>query len=170
MDIEIKSAKDLSRTDLKDIHNLIVGVFPSDISNQKWAEIDWHVLINEQDHIVTHVGIVERRVTVGGNPVSVGGISAVGTLSKWCGRGYASSALKHAATFIREELKLKFGLLMCNEELVPLYQRLAWKIVESPLVYDQPSGKVKHDLKTMVLCCSLKEWPEGPIDLCGFPW
>jgi hypothetical protein len=47
---------------------------------------------------------------------------------------------------------------------------LGWQVVEGPLTFDQPQGKVTFPDVTMVLPCAGKEWPPGVIDLCGLPW
>jgi predicted acetyltransferase len=117
------------------------------------------------------VEIVERIGTVNGQPVKLGGIGGVTTLPEWRRRGLASIALQRAATFMREELHVEFGLLGCEREMAPFYGRLGWEIADAPLVFDQPSGKTTFaDAVTMVLPCAGKEFPRGTIDLCGLPW
>ena len=71
---------------------------------------------------------------------------------------------------IRDELQVAFGLLICDECMIPFYSRLGWQVVEGPLMFDQPGGKVVFDDVTMVLPCAGENWPEGTIDLCGLPW
>jgi GNAT superfamily N-acetyltransferase len=101
--------------------------------------------------------------------VVVGGISGVTTLPEYRKRGYGTALMKSAQRFLREELPASFGLLICNTRLKPFYERLGWKEVPGPTTYAQPRGSEKCKGITMVLECG-REWPPGPIDLCGYPW
>jgi hypothetical protein len=47
----------------------------------------------------------------------------------------------------------------------PFIQSLVGVEVESPLVYDQPEGKVIFDDKVMIFGCSNRGWPDGVIDI-----
>jgi len=67
-------------------------------------------------------------------------------------------------------LGVEFGLLVCEEDVVPFYERLGWQVVEGPLTFDQPGGQATWPAVVMVLPCGGKAWPEGMIDLCGLPW
>ncbi|MBN1976229.1 MAG: GNAT family N-acetyltransferase [Anaerolineae bacterium] len=105
-----------------------------------------------------------------GQPVKLGGIGGVVALPEWRGRGLGTATLERAAAFMQDELQVAFGLLICGPDMVPFYRRLGWQVVEGPLTFDQPGGKVVFDEVTMVLPCAEQEWPNGEIDLCGLPW
>jgi predicted N-acetyltransferase YhbS len=121
--------------------------------------------------LISHLGIVERRVVaVGGQPIQLSGIGGVITHPAWRRRGIASAVLEQAVEFIRNELTAEFCLLLCREEIAPLYARFGWKCVEGPTTFQQPVGQITWPRLTMVLPCAGKEWPRGSIDLCGLPW
>jgi aminoglycoside 2'-N-acetyltransferase I len=150
-----------------------------------WAIADWHVLAWEGDLLVGHVDITERTASVGGGELRLGGIGGVVTLQEWRKRGIASAALERAARFLRDELAVPFGLLVCDPALTPFYQELGWQTVAGPLIFDQPaffqpgldqtiSGGPTHKVTLegaiMILPCREHGWPAGLIDLCGLPW
>ena len=135
-----------------------------------YSDPDWFVMGLIDDTVVSRVGILKRVVSAGDEVVVVGGISGVTTLPEYRGHGYASSLLKCAHRFMREELPTNFGLLICNARLEAYYERLGWRVVPGPTTYAQPGGTEVCRGLTMVLECGRVHWPAGPIDLCGYPW
>ena len=119
---------------------------------------------------MSHVEIINRMATVGGVSLRLGGIGGVATHPEWRGRGLATLALRLAEVWLRELLLADFGLLICSQARRPFYERLGWRVVDGPLVFDQPTGKVTFGDVTMVLPCLRSEWPTGTIDLRGLPW
>jgi predicted N-acetyltransferase YhbS len=143
----------------------------NDSFNYKWImQNDWHVVVKLDRVFVSHVGIVERTGTVAGKPVKLGGIGAVATFPNLQKQGLASAAMRKAAGFMHESLKVDFGLLVCAREAEPFYRTLGWREVAGPLAFDQPQGKVTFHDMTMILPCVRQDWPPGTIDLCGLPW
>lgn len=170
MEIEIRPTDGLTVAEQEHIDNWLRRVFGADADDYEWSDVDWHVLVWVDGRLVSHVGIVQRTGMVDAKRVRLGGIGGVATLSEWRGQGLATAAMKKVTAFICDELDVEFGLLICNEDVVPFYQRLGWEVVEGPLMFDQPSGKVTFEDVAMVLSCKGREWPEGAIDLCGLPW
>ena len=74
-----------------------------------------------------------------------------------------------ADSFVTRTLGLRYGLLLCSEPLVPLYERLGWGLLRSPLVYHQPDGPRLRSGPAMVMCYGDAVWPAGPVDLGGLP-
>jgi len=172
MEIEIRAASELSAAERQQIHEVDRQAFPSPdpYGYMEWSAHHWHVLVKIDGQYVSQVGIVERTGAVNGQPVKLGGIGGVGTLLEWRRRGLAQRAMEKAAQFLRDELDVEFGLLICNRPMLPYYRKLGWQVVEGPLTFDQPQGKVTFPDVTMVLPCTKKDWPPGVIDLCGLPW
>jgi GNAT superfamily N-acetyltransferase len=170
MEIEVKRTDELTEPARAHIDAWLIQQFGDESGDYEWSDVDWHVMLRVDGQLVSHVEIVERTGTVDGRPVRLGGIGGVVTLPEWRGRGLATAGLERAAALMRDELQVAFGLLICDERTIPFYSRLGWQVVEGPLMFDQPSGKVVFDGVTMVLPCVQQEWPEGTIDLCGFPW
>ena len=144
-----------------------------------WAPPEWCVLVYDspipgQGEMVSYLEIFRRTCNVGGQSVDVGGIGGVMTRPEWRRRGYASEGLRRAAGFLRDELRVDFGLLVCDAGKIPFYGRAGWYAVEAPLVFDQPDpgGRTRFNEPTtiMVLPCRRSGWLAGEIDLCGLPW
>jgi len=172
MKMQVVSRREMPEVERKQVDGWVTQIFADDTNNLVWSENDWYVLVNLDGQRVSHVGIVERTGTVNGQPVRLGGIGGVATLPDWRRRGYAEAALRAAAEFMRNELKVEFGLLVCSDQMMPYYGKLRWQLVEGPLMFDQPKGKITFDANTkiMVLPCNELDWPPGVIDLCGPPW
>ena len=135
-----------------------------------WGAGEWIATGSLDGEIVSVVTITERAALAGGQPVRLGGIGGVSTLPGQRKHGFARAVLESAAAFMRDSLRVDFGLLLCAPEMVDYYGRLGWQAVPGPLQFDQPSGKrTWHDV-TMVLPCQKAAWPEGVIDLRGLPW
>jgi hypothetical protein len=71
---------------------------------------------------------------------------------------------------IKDELGAEFALLLCRQEVTPVYARLGWKIVDGPTTFWQPGGRLTYSELTMIFECGQQSWPTGPIDLGGLPW
>jgi GNAT superfamily N-acetyltransferase len=142
-----------------------------------WAPPEWCVLVYDSPEpgmgeLVSYLEIVRRTCSVGGERIDVGGIGGVMTRPEWRHRGFASEGLLRAAGFLRDELQVDFGLLVCDAGKIPFYGRAGWHAVDAPLAFDQPGGRTGfHEPTTiMVLPCRRSGWPAGEIDLCGLPW
>jgi aminoglycoside 2'-N-acetyltransferase I len=168
----IRSAEDLTALERSQLNHLLDEAFSHDDFGRayQWAKSDWRLLLETQGEFVSHAGIVERTVTVEGLLVRVGGIGAVATAPRWQRRGLARQLLERAAGFMRSELRVDFGLLICGDDLIPYYGRLGWRVTPGPLWADQPQGKVKMPTAIMALSLTGLPWPSGAIDLCGLPW
>ena len=170
MRIELKAEGQLTESERLGLARLSAEAFPPDGDDTQWAQSDWHVLVWEGDEIVNHVEIVERTVSVGGQPVRLGGIGGVSTLKAWRKRGLAEAALKTAVDTLRDPLAVDFGLLVCGEVMIPYYSKFGWKLIGRPMWIDQPKGRVLYTHPIMILPVCKDEWPDGEINLCGRPW
>ena len=187
MQIEIKRDCELSLAERRCLEQMFVPLFAQETGavddtgvaegvgeiewdKIEWAGIDWHVFLWEGEEMVSHVEIIDRIGTVGGRSIRLGGIGGVATRPSWRGHGFAAAAMQKAAEFMREELRVDFGLLICDQQTQPFYRRLGWQSVQGPLVFDQPARRVTFTDVVMVLACRQSDWPVGVIDLCGLPW
>jgi predicted GNAT family N-acyltransferase len=169
-EINIQPTRSIPFDFLNHIHTLLRETFIEEGDVTHWSDVDWHILITVGEELVSHVEIVEREAFVGQESIRLGGIGGVLTLPAWRGRGLAKVGMQKTQAFMCEELGVDFGLLMCDQEVVPFYSKLGWVEVEGPLVYDQPEGKVVFDDKVMIFACSDMSWPQGMIDIRGYPW
>jgi aminoglycoside 2'-N-acetyltransferase I len=170
--IVIKRAHELTEVEQQGVDSVSGLAFAEDITGQEytWSNSDWQVVGSLVGKVVTCLGIVDRDATAGSQPLRLGGIGGVATHPEWQQRGLASALMLRANAFMRDEMKVDFGLLVCGEQRRHFYAGLGWQEVKGPLMVDQPSGKVELKAVIMVLPCCKHAWPEGVIDLCGLPW
>jgi GNAT superfamily N-acetyltransferase len=139
-------------------------------TSYQWAPPQWPALTYVDAALASYLRIFERTLSVGGQMLRVSGVGGVMTLPEWRQRGLASLTLRRAAEFMRNELHVEFALLLCRDEVAPVYTKLGWQIVASPTTFEQPTGRTTYPRNTIVLRFSPRAWPPGPIDLCGLPW
>jgi aminoglycoside 2'-N-acetyltransferase I len=168
--ILIKQAKSLTKVELQEWSTLLREVFGNGEDEMEWADIDWNVLVKLGNKLVSQVDIIDRIAQVGYHKVRLGGIGGVGTLPEFRGRGFAGMALASAAIFMEKEMGVDFGFLFCSPEMVSFYSRLNWQVKDAPVYYDQPGRKVLLDGKAMILACIRNAWPDGEVDVSGYPW
>jgi RimJ/RimL family protein N-acetyltransferase len=169
--IQIKSAHELTPTEQKTTHDLLARVFCDDpFSGMSYAKMEWNVLVYLDDILASNIEIVERTVTVDGQPLRVGGIGGVATLPEYRGRGLASRAMSAAVEFMKDELGLEYGLLITGSRRRSFYEGMGWQVISEPAYFDQPSGKIKNEGLAMSLAIVGKPWPPGVVDFCGLPW
>ncbi len=170
MRIEVKSAGDLSKFEKARQDCVVTSSLYFFLNGTKWASADWTVMVWEDEDLVTNVHIVERTVKVGDQAVKLGGIGNVATKVEWRKRGYARSALATAQDFLKDPLKVDFGMMIATEPMISRYEKLGWTVAARSMLVDQPDGRTTLNYPVMILPVCRQDWPEGAIDLCGLPW
>jgi aminoglycoside 2'-N-acetyltransferase I len=170
MRIEIKSASEWNTFEKARQNCVVTSSLYAYLSGLKWAKPDWAVMVWEDDDMVSNIHIIERTIKVGGEPVKLGGVGNIATKVEWRKRGYASSALKVAQSFLLDSLHVDFGLMIATKEMIPRYEKVGWSVIADSLLVDQPDGNTRLNYPVMVLPVLKQDWPEGTIDLCGLPW
>ncbi len=130
----------------------------------------WYVMGCIGDQLVSRVAMLERTITVGGVYLRIGGVTGVVTEPGWRRRGIASDLVRCAVRFLAKDHSLPYVLLTCQRRLGPFYEKLGWRIVDGPTVYDQPDGRRTCPGLTMIVECHGTAWPDGSIDMQGLPW
>lgn len=136
----------------------------------RWRPKDYHFVTEEDGRPLSHVGVLKTAVKAGGREVTVGGVGAVVTRPEAVGRRFVHEAMRRAALFMCEELRVEAGMLFCLERLAPFYARQGWRLVEDEAEFDQPAGRIVSPYRVMVLPCGGYEWPAGRVEVGGFPW
>ena len=136
----------------------------------EWAKPQWYLRMYHQDNVIGVLGILKRQVKVGKQRIQVGGICNVVIEADMRGKKLLKYMMRAAQDFIKNELTADFGLLLCRDEVVPIYQRYNWYLVDGSTFFDQKTGIQKYPKKTMIVNLTEKQWPEGDIFLCGLPW
>jgi aminoglycoside 2'-N-acetyltransferase I len=178
MRLDLKPVTTLSDGERDALKALTAAVYPPEVLAAspgrafQWAPAQWSVLVwTAEGRLISHVGIVTRDGTLDGLPVKLGGIGGVKTHPQAQGRGYASAALRRAATALRDEHHVAFSLLVCQAHLLPFYERLGWLPFPGRLVVEQPGGPIVFTINHPMVLPGLRPAPqEGVIDLRGLPW
>ena len=171
LEITIKPADELSESEKSDIERISSETFaleePNDI---EWSNSDWHLLGKIDGRVVSDVGVLVRDVLVGQQIVRLGGVGGVATRPVFQRRGFAGQLMQAANVFMRDQLDLPFGLLVCGSERIPYYAQFGWQAVAAPLFIHQHGARVPFDAPVMIISLSGEAWPDGEIDLQGKPW
>ena len=166
----IRVVKEFTDEDRQRLFGWGENIFGMEDAKYTWRPKDLHVILDVEGKAASHVGLIEHTVSVAGQPIRVAGIGGVATNGEMHGRGYAQKAMRYAEKYMCEELKVEFGLLFCLDRLKPFYERQNWQLIQDPVEFDQPSGKMFSPLNVMVLPCADRSWPAGAVDLCSLPW
>jgi hypothetical protein len=196
MTVEVRCVPALTDEERRTFFGWGRNIFGADDPHLKMRKARWHVVIYEDDRPVCQMGIYPTTVKVGvrglgihqwrprrlarwifklvnlnTRSVRVAGAGGLVVPPSEQGLGYASMAGKYGIEFARDELHADFGLLFSVRRLQALHTRY-WgaKVIQSPVYFDQPSGKVLCPLIPMSISLTGKEWPSGIVDIDGLPW
>ena len=136
----------------------------------RWAPADYYVLINRDGQLAGRLGLLDSKVSVANQIIRVGGIGGVATKPEFRHRGVASAMLFRAAEFMKSDLGIEFGLLLCRHEVSPVYAKMGWVIVPGPTTFTRAGVSTTYPSDTMILPLAGKTWPAGLIDMLGLPW
>jgi GNAT superfamily N-acetyltransferase len=178
MYLDLKPVTALSERERDALRALTAAVYPPEVLARspgrflQWTPSTWSVLVwTMEGQLVAHVGIVTREGSLDGVPVQIGGIGSVKTHPQAQGRGYASAALRCAATALHADHHVAFSLLVCQVHLLSFYGRLGWLPFPGRLVVEQPGGSIVLTINHPMVLQGLHPAPQqGVIDLRGLPW
>jgi aminoglycoside 2'-N-acetyltransferase I len=136
----------------------------------RWAEPDYYAILSLENQLAGRLAVLDRKVSVGGSILRVGGIGGVATKPRFRHRGVASALLCSAANFMKDELKVEFGFSLCRHEVSPVYAKMRWIAVPGPTRFTRSGVITTYPNDTMILPLAGKEWPSGRIDMLGLPW
>ncbi len=136
----------------------------------RWATPDWMALGFLHEELVTQLSMPKREIMVGSERVWVAGVGGMATHPNHHHKGYGSTLLKATETFMSDELRVPFGLLICADETQPFYELSRWMRVADMLSYHQDDQKRTLRTSVMILQLQNRTWPAGEVDLCGLPW
>jgi hypothetical protein len=133
MHIKLHKSTELTADETAALQALSTAVYPPEIAAKlpgrsiEWAPAQWRVICwNELGQALSHVGVVLRDGQVDGSPVKIGGVGGVKTHPSLRRRGLASTGITRAIQFFSEQ-KVDFALLVCEPDIVPIYERMGWR-------------------------------------------
>ena len=165
-------------SDLAALRDLSAAVYPPGEAESwpgraiYWATPEWGVKVTDDgDDLVCYAGLLIRDASHDGRPVRIGGVGGVKTHPLHRRAGHAAAAMREARRFFAEVGAVDFGLLVCDDSLIPYYRRLGWEVFDGDMLTEQPAGTVKFTFnRVMVLPVAGPAPHRGVIDLKGPPW
>ena len=104
-----------------------------EFSSIRWATPDWMVLGFLDGALVTQLSLPKREIIVGSEKVWVAGIGGMATHPNHQHKGYGSALLEATEPFMRDEIRVPFGLLICADETQRFYELARWQRVANVL-------------------------------------
>lgn len=137
----------------------------------EWSRPEWGVAVRDHEgRLVSFAALQLREATHDGADVVIGGVGGVMTHPDHRGRGHAQTAMRAALDFFAAN-RADFGLLVCEDGLIPYYQRLGWSVFEGELVTLQNGQPAVFSFNRVMVKDVAGAAPrEGVIDLHGPPW
>lgn len=166
---EIKQAEFLTDAEKQQLFGWGDDIFGVSCLNLHWRPKDSHFILYVDGQAVSHVGVLKHVVSVGGEPLTVGGIGGVVTVPAEQKRGHARE-LMQCATRMFEEWRVDAGLLFCFKRMVAYYESQGWRTVERQVLIEQPAGERTSPLEVMALTFGERSWPNGEVKLNSLPW
>ncbi len=136
----------------------------------QWSSPDWMALGFLNDELITQLCLPKREIIVGAEKVWVAGIGGMATHPNRQHKGYGSALLQATETFMRDEMRVPFGLLICAYEMRPFYELARWQFATDLLYYQQDHQRKILHTSVMILELNNQTWRAAEIDLCGSPW
>jgi GNAT superfamily N-acetyltransferase len=135
-----------------------------------WSAHNWMVLGFIKGTLVTQLCLLKREINVGTEAIWIAGLGGVATDPQWQRHGFALQILREAEKYMRDVIRVAFGLLICDKEIQSYYTRCGWINVAQSLRYSLAGQSRVLNTCVMILPLTNQVWPSGEIDLCGSPW
>jgi GNAT superfamily N-acetyltransferase len=175
---ELRRVAEFTAGEQAALRTLALAVYPPEVTAAwpgravEWAPHQWGVVgWDAAGAALCYAGAVLREARWDGCAVRVGGIGGVKTHPASRRRGFATAAIRRALDFFHEQGDVDFGLLVCEPDLVPFYERLEWRRFPGELLVTQRQATVPFTFNlAMTTPLRLPESLAGAIDLMGPPW
>ena len=169
--MRIEITRELTQEQKDRLWNWSDDIFGANHLQITWRPKEWHILVHDdEDLLMAKASALKHDVLAGGETITVGGIGGVLSLPEARGKGLAQAAMKRAESFMREDLHASFGFLFCFDRLLPFYNRLGWRRLESEVLIEQEDGERPAPLNAMILPLRGQKWPDGRVQLRSLPW
>ncbi len=176
--IRIIDEREMSAGMDEQIRRALCICFPKDEAvfsqTRKWHDSGpaYSVVAQEQTRVVAHVGVVDRKLTVGDTWLRVGGVQNVFVLPDCRGRGLVDEVM---AASMEEAQRRDYdcGLLFCVPELEKVYRRCGWITLGDREVIRVEAGQelpLPGKNIAMFFPLRVREFPRGTIHLRGNDW
>jgi aminoglycoside 2'-N-acetyltransferase I len=164
--IEIRTAHtaDVDPALLAAARALLCEVFEGEFAEDDWEHSlgGMHALVLEDDEVIAHASVVQRRLLHGGRALRAGYVEGVGVRADRRRQGHATALMAALERVVRGAYDL--GALGATEAATALYEARGWKRWEGPTSALTPAGVTRtEDEDGSVYVLPLA----APLDLAG---
>jgi aminoglycoside 2'-N-acetyltransferase I len=122
----------------------------SEVFEGEFAEDDWehslggmHALVLEDDAVIAHASVVQRRLLHGGQALRAGYVEGVGVRADRRRQGHATALMAALERVVRGAYDL--GALGTTEDARALYESRGWQRWEGPTSALTPTGVIRTE-------------------------
>ena len=157
---------DLAPSELAAARRFLEAVFPGELTDHDWEHClgGIHVLAWEEDELIGHAALVQRRLLHGGRAWRTGYVEGVGVRADRRRRGHATAMMDGLERMLRGAYEL--GALGATDEAAHLYAGRGWQPWRGPTSALTPAGLVRtaeEDGSVHVLAVTAPLDPAGEL-------
>jgi aminoglycoside 2'-N-acetyltransferase I len=163
-DIRVAHTADLDAATLEAARTLLDVVFEDEMTDQDWEHAlgGIHALAWDEDELIGHASVVQRRLLHDGRALRAGYIEGVAVRADRRGEGHGAAMMDVVEGAVRGAYEL--GALGATDEAASFYESRGWELWQGPTSALTPAGIARtpeEDGSVYVLPI------EAPLDLCG---
>ena len=143
MKVCVSHTSQLDAATLRTARALLADVFEGEFEADDWEHAlgGMHALAWEEDELVGHASVVQRRLVHRGQALRAGYVEGVGVRADRRRRGHAGAMMDALEEVIRGAYDL--GALGSTDEAVAFYEARGWQRWRGPLSALTPAGTVR---------------------------
>lgn len=149
---------------LAELRRFLVDAFEGEFTEEDWEHTlgGWHVVVSDNDVVVSHAAVVPRALEVGGRALHTGYVEGVATAPGRRREGLGSVAMDAVAEDVRREFEM--GALATSAQ--GFYARLGWERWRGPTFvrYGSEAARTEEEDDGVMV---LRFGPSGTVDLTG---
>jgi aminoglycoside 2'-N-acetyltransferase I len=141
-DLLVAHTADLGPSALRAVRALLDEVFAGDFTEADWEHAlgGMHALVTEDDVLVAHGSVVQRRIVHEGRALRTGYVEGVGVRASARRRGHGGRVMAALERIIGAAYDL--GALGSTDLALPFYTARGWRVWEGPTAALTPAGMV----------------------------
>ena len=132
----------------------------------------YNVILHDNDDVCGQISVIDRTISVNGNPVRCAGIANVGITSLYRGKKLSDIMLKEAIDHA-EKLEFDIGMLFTHKPIDKIYCKSSWKYISERKYKRIENGFETPLPETSILMyypLKIQNFPDGDVDLNGDKW
>lgn len=126
---------------------------------------------DDEDRLVSHVGVLTRRGLCNGAEILIGGLGGVMTHPAQRRKGYAAAGVARASEFLQDELRVDMALLFCGPRMLRYYERFGFSNFAGDAFVQRAGKRVLIPRGEVMVKPVGKALPQcAALNLRGRPW